>query len=126
MKSIRIAVIVLLACATLLPAGRAKRRRQPTPESIEEAKKHRFEPVVQKIEGWTVHVDPRLLEGEHSEMGGRALKMLANHLQRIAILVPHEQLKKLQTIELWIEYSHPQLGAMQYHPNPKMANRPRV
>ncbi|MHC4745090.1 MAG: M90 metallopeptidase family protein [Planctomycetota bacterium] len=118
MKSIRITILILFACPALLLTGGAKRKK-PTPESIEEAKSHRFEPVVQTIEGWTVHVEPKLLEGEHSEMGGRALKMLANHLQRIAILVPDEQLAKLRTIEFWIEHSHPQLGGMQYHPNPK-------
>ena len=47
-----------------------------------------------------------------------ALKMLANHLQRIAILVPAEQLAKMRKLEFWVEHSHPQLGAMQYHPSP--------
>ena len=84
-----------------------------------EAASHRFEPIVQEIEGWTVHVDPKLLKGEHSDNGNRALKMLANHLQRIAILVPEEPLTKLRTVEIWIEHAHPQLGAMQYHPSLK-------
>jgi len=78
---------------------------------------HRFDPVVQNIEGWTVYVDPRMLEGEHSEDGAEALKMLANHLQRIAILVPEKQLTDMQNLEIWIERHHPTLGAMQYHPN---------
>ena len=76
----------------------------------------RFDPVVRDIEGWKVHVDPALLEGEHAERGGEALKMLANHLQRIAILVPEEALGKLKQCEIWIEWHHPTLGAMQYHP----------
>lgn len=77
----------------------------------------RFDPVVQQIEGWTVHVDPALLEGEHREVGTRALKMLANHLQRIAILVAEPQLARMRNLEIWIEYHHPTLGAMQYHPS---------
>ncbi len=81
------------------------------------AEKHRFDPVVQQIEGWTVHVDPQMLEGEHADEGARALKMLANHLQRIAVLVPEEQLEKMQKLEIWIEHHHPTLGAMQYHPS---------
>jgi dipeptidyl-peptidase-4 len=44
--------------------------------------------------------------------------MLANHLQRIAILLPDEQLAKMQKLQIWIEHHHPTLGAMQYHPNP--------
>ena len=74
--------------------------------------------VVQSVEGWKVHVDQQLLEvGSQDGPGGRALKMLANHLQRIAILVPADRLEKLRTIELWIERKHPRLRAMQYHPS---------
>lgn len=76
-----------------------------------------FDPVERDIEGWKVHVDPTLIDGEHREEGERALLMLANHLQRISILVPEEVLGRLQTIEIWIEHHHPRLGAMQYHPS---------
>lgn len=77
----------------------------------------RFNPIVQEIEGWKVDVDPQLLQGKHAELGARALAMLANHLQRIAILVPETALAKLQTVGIWIEYEHPSLGPMQYHPS---------
>ena len=77
----------------------------------------RFDPVERHIEGWTVHVEPALIDGEHAEEGTRALAMLANHLQRIKILVPAPQLEKLQTIALWIEHDHARLKAMQYHPS---------
>jgi dipeptidyl-peptidase-4 len=78
----------------------------------------RFDPVVQQIEGWTVYVEPALLEGEYAEgEGGRALKMLANHLQRIAILMPADRLAEMQKLEIWIEREHPTLTSMQYHPN---------
>ena len=77
----------------------------------------RFDPQQRDIEGWRVYVDPALLDGEHRDEGERALLMLANHLQRIKILVQGEVLAKLQTIEIWIEYDHPRLKAMQYHPS---------
>ena len=77
----------------------------------------RFDPVTRMIEGWKVHVDPAMLKGEHAETGGKCLNMLANHLQRVAILVQGESLKKLRTCEIWIEHSHPTLHAMQYHPS---------
>ena len=118
MKVARKTTLVLLVCGIVSVTGGAKKTELRS-ESIEEAKNHRFEPIVQEIDGWTVHVDPRLLEGEHGENGARALKMLANHLQRIAILVPGGQLAKLRTVEFWIEYAHPQLSGMHYHPNPK-------
>jgi len=76
-----------------------------------------FEPIQTEIEGWTIHVDPALLEGgQHAKEGERALKMLANHLQRIAILLPKEPLQKMKKMEIWIEHEHPELSAMQYHP----------
>ncbi|MHC4119332.1 MAG: M90 metallopeptidase family protein [Planctomycetota bacterium] len=118
MKSTKKNTAILLVCGALSLTIGAK-RKEPTPESIEQARSHRFEPVIRKIEGWTVHVEPKLLEGDHGDVGTRALEMLTNHLQRIAILVPAEQLVKLRTIELWIEHAHPQLGGMHYHPNPK-------
>jgi len=76
----------------------------------------RFDPVMRDIEGWKVHVEPALIDGEHREEGAQALTMLANHLQRIKILVPAGPLAKVQTIEIWIEHDHPKLKAMQYHP----------
>jgi hypothetical protein len=75
-----------------------------------------FEPVVKDIEGWKVSVDPKLLEGEHAKDGELALKMLANHLQRIIILMPEQQLADLRKIGIWVEHKHPELGSMQYHP----------
>ena len=79
---------------------------------------HRFDPVVRQIEGWTVHVDPALLEGEYADdEGGRALAMLANHLQRIKVVVPANRLVQIQKLEIWIEREHPTLKPMQYHPN---------
>jgi len=77
----------------------------------------RFDPVMRDIEGWKVHVEPALIEGEHKEEGARALVMLANHLQRIKILVPAEPLAKMQQVEIWIEHDHPRLKSMQYHPS---------
>jgi len=118
MKSIKQVVFVLLVFAIPALTSGAK-KNDLARQAIEQARKHRFEPVVRKIEGWTVYVDPQLINGQHSETGADALKMLANHLQRIAILVPDEQLAKLRKLELWIEYNHPQLGGMQYHPSRK-------
>jgi dipeptidyl-peptidase-4 len=77
----------------------------------------RFDPVERDIEGWKVGIEPALLEGEFAEEGARALPLLANHLQRIKILVPAQPLAKLQQIGIWIEHDHPQLKAMQYHPS---------
>ena len=76
----------------------------------------RFDPVEKQIEGWTVYIDPVMLKGKQADAGSRALDMLANHLQRIAIFMPDDKLKTMQTLEIWIEHHHPTLGNMQYHP----------
>jgi len=57
-----------------------------------------------------------LLSGEFKEEGDLALKMLENHLERVAILVPEKQLADLRKVGIQIEHSHPELGNMQYHP----------
>jgi dipeptidyl-peptidase-4 len=110
------ASIVTMWVTPPAPAGEAHAK----PDAREKApEKAHFDPVIKKIEGWTVHADPTLLEGEHAEEGGRALGMLANHLQRIAILMPADRLEKMRTLEIWIEHRHPELGHMQYHPDVK-------
>lgn len=76
----------------------------------------RFDPVVRNIEGWEVSIEPALLEGGPGSEESRALQMLANHLQRIRILVPPGPLARLQTVGIWIERDHPTLKSMQYHP----------
>ncbi len=76
-----------------------------------------FDPIVHDIEGWTVHIDPALLEGEHADLGSRAVRVLADHLNRISLLVEGDALEKLKTCEIWIEHRHPSLDRMQYHPS---------
>ena len=107
---------VWLAMATCQQAVAADPRLKPSGGPKNSQTSH-FDPVIRQIEGWTVHVDPKLLEGEHAEEGARALGMLGNHLQRIAILLPDDRLAKMRKLEIWIERHHPELGAMQYHPS---------
>jgi len=99
--------VVLSATAGLLLAA-DEEKKNPA---------RRFDPVVRKIEGWTCHVDPALLEGEHAKEGAKCLRMLADHLNRIAILVPASRLQRMRQLEIWIEWEHPRLKAKQYHPS---------
>ena len=54
--------------------------------------------------------------------GDRALKMLANHLQRIAILMPEDRLEKTRKLEIWIEHDHSDINVEPgpYHPDIEM------
>jgi len=89
-------------------SGAAPRTQDPTPTT---------DIVTRPIHGWTVHIDRTMLEGPHQQTGGRALRMLGNHLERIALLVEGEPLEQLRKMEIWIEHQHPVLRTMQYHPS---------
>ena len=75
------------------------------------------ETVKLDLQGWTVHADSRLVNGEYKELGARCLSMLSNHLERLTILMPQKQLAELRKMEIFIEHSHPELGSMQDHPD---------
>lgn len=106
----------LLTALLCLPMLAASLSAENVPVKANPGKIGWFEPVIQQIEGWTVSVDPQLLSGPFKDEGDRALKMLANHLQRIAIIMPEKQLASLRKVGIWIEHSHPELHTLQYHP----------
>jgi dipeptidyl-peptidase-4 len=91
---------------------------KPDTAGIAAGKTH-FDPVIKNIEGWRVHVDPKMLEGAHAQAGARALTMLANHLQRIAVLMPEDRLAEMRKLEIWIEHDHPKINVEPgpYHPD---------
>ncbi|MBM79094.1 MAG: metallopeptidase [Planctomycetaceae bacterium] len=76
-----------------------------------------YDPVEKKIEGWTIAVDPLLLEKKNKEVGEKALTALANHLQRVKYIVPKERVAELQKLRIWVELRNPVLGNIQYHPS---------
>lgn len=103
-------VAALLVAALVVMLGLVGDTANAQDDTSEEAKaaarKEHFDPVVRDIEGWTVYVDPKMLEGEHAETGREALKMLANHLQRLVVLLPAERLAEMRKLEIWIEHDH--------------------
>lgn len=76
-----------------------------------------YDPTIKQIEGWTVSIDPQLLQEENQETANQALTALANHLQRVRFIVPANRLEKLQTLPIWLELDNAKLGNMQYHPD---------
>jgi hypothetical protein len=106
--------LILLATSFAAPAQNGRTHSADKPQAADDG---RFDPVVRDVEGWTVYIEPALIDGEYQDEGAKALTMLANHLQRVNILVPPDRLEKLQAVEIWIEHAHPRLGAMQYHPS---------
>lgn len=105
--------ILIAACILAFmpnPSSKADDNKKPIPAV-------RFDPVIKKMEGWTVHIDPALLNGEHAVEGAKALRMLGDHLNRISLLVEGKNLDNLRRCEIWIERHHPTLDAKQYHPS---------
>jgi hypothetical protein len=70
-----------------------------------------------QIEGWTVRVDDRLLNGEGAATGEHALKLLTARLVLIGDVVPPQPLAKLREVPIQLDQTHGALHAMQYHPS---------
>jgi Glucose-regulated metallo-peptidase M90 len=88
-------VLAAAVCAQAIPTERTKRN----------------------IEGWTVHIDNCLLEGDGKKTGDHALRILANRLYDIQHIVPADKVAKLRKVPIWIDLSHGKLKAAQYHPS---------
>jgi hypothetical protein len=95
----RYALLLLLLCSAAVSAEPAS-----------------YDPVEKSIEGWTVRVDPRLLEDSQREVAEQAFAALTNHLQRVKFIVPKDRREQLQTLPIWLELEGA-LGGMQYHPD---------
>ena len=76
-----------------------------------------YDPVEKEVEGWTIKVDPKLLNKENADVKERAFEALANHLQRVTYIVPKDRLEQLQKLGIWLELDNPKLKNMQYHPS---------
>ena len=68
------------------------------------------------VEGWTVRVDDRLLQGEHAATGERALKVLNAKLVDITTVIPEKALVGLRKINIELDLDYADLTSMQYHP----------
>ncbi|MBI1829979.1 MAG: metallopeptidase [Planctomycetes bacterium] len=68
------------------------------------------------IEGWTVHIDDRLLTTD-KKLGDHAVRILSNRLYDIQHVVPADKVAKLRKVALWIDVSHGKLKPAQYHPS---------
>jgi len=73
--------------------------------------------VERNVEGWTVRVDRRLVDGEDAARGKRALELLRARLVAIATVVPEAPLARLRAVKIQLDRDVPGLEAMQYHPS---------
>jgi alpha-galactosidase len=73
--------------------------------------------TVRNLEGWTVHIDNRLLSGPGKELGDHAVRLLANRLYDIKHILPPDKVARLQKVPIWIDETHGKLRPAQYHPS---------
>lgn len=104
-----LAAILLLALAAPLPAN-------PAPANPARERVGWVETRTLDLHGWKVHADQQLFKGGEGSEGARALSMLANHLERLTILLPEKQLGQMRGFGIFIQHHHPELASMQYHP----------
>ncbi len=71
----------------------------------------------QKLEGWNIRVDNRLLEGDAADLGKRGLKLLDARLNAITVIVPEKPLAKLRAVTIQVDFNYGDLTSMQYHPS---------
>ena len=107
MKAIASAILLIYLFATPAVAAKAPDKVPPLPASH----------TTRQIEGWTVRVDDRLLDGDHAALGGRAIKLLTARLVAISIVVPEASLARLREVVIQLDLTHGSLRPMQYHPS---------
>ncbi len=106
-RSWRTARVLLLTVPLFAPLTAAAGDPPPKPG------KH----VVHTVEGWTVHVDERLLQGPDADLGKRALQLLTLRLVDIKLALPADKVARLQKVPIWFDRTHGKLKPAQYHPD---------
>lgn len=76
----------------------------------------RVDHEIRQVEGWNVHVDVSLLEGEHKATGDQALRILGERLRQIALRLPAEPVARMREVPIYLDRNHP-LGNAHYHPD---------
>jgi hypothetical protein len=71
------------------------------------------------VEGWTVHVQRRLLE-EKAELGRDALRLLETKLYEITRVVPAKACAELRKVPIWLGDGE---GGTEYHPSEEWLRR---
>jgi len=101
---------ILLTSATLLVTLAVPLQAESKPKTV------RIPHEVRQVEGWNVHVDKSLLEGEHKETGNLALRILGERLHQITLRLPADPVAKMKEVPIYLDHNHP-LGNAHYHPD---------
>lgn len=72
---------------------------------------------IRTIEGWEIQVDDRLVDGADAELGKTALALINSRLADIKLALPADKIEQLQKVTIWLDRTHGELRAAQYHPS---------
>jgi len=100
-------ILLMMSACCLSAWAQAEEAAPPKPASHTE----------KQVEGWTVQVDDRLLEGEGAALGQKALRMLETRLYEVKLLVPADKVQRLQKVTFWLDQTCGSLKSPQYHPD---------
>ena len=106
---LRASILMLLLCSVCL-AGEAPPGDAATAKAAPQYD-------TRAIEGWTVHISPKLLADDKVALD-KALEMLAAHLKQIVIAVPADAVAHLKKVPLYFNPGYPGIGPhAEYHPD---------
>jgi len=89
----------------------------PGADAAEDAPEKPAAHTQRDIEGWTIQIDNRLIDGSDAELGKRAVRLLGDRLYEIKLVMPADKIERLQQLTIWLDRSHGKLTSMQYHPS---------
>jgi hypothetical protein len=104
---VRVAILLLL----LLGVTRTPAKDPDPPKPTSHTKRD--------VEGWTVHIDDRLLKGPDADLGRLAIGLLEGQLRVIALTLPADKVERLRKVPIWLDRTHGSLKPAQYHPSPE-------
>ncbi len=73
--------------------------------------------VERQVEGWTVRVNRRLIDGDNAALGRRALELLGEKLAEVRRAVPTPAVKRLQAVPIWLGVDDGHAPCAEYHPS---------
>lgn len=106
------AALLLVVAACSAPAAGEAPNGKPEKTKLVPTSEY----VTRTVEGWTVHVNRRLL-GEQADLGARALRLLEVKLFDVRRVVPPAAFSALQKVPIWLGVDDGPGPCMEYHPS---------
>lgn len=70
-----------------------------------------------QVDGWTVRLNRRLLDGDQADLGRQALELLDAKLREVSAVVPAAALAELRKVPIWLGVDDGHAPCAEYHPS---------